>query len=658
MIVRFRQIHYYSYRLIPIKWVTKAVMRYFKSADQDRLRAIFGDETVMLTFKELWAKLTDGDETVMLEAKLASDIGKSIWETISAFSNEPGANGGYFILGVARRLDSLFPDYEVRGIENPDKLQSDFVSQCREMFSSPIRPEINVEIVDENKCVIVAYIPEAPTHQKPIYIKSRGVVNGAFRRIGPTDQKCTEDDLAIFYQSRGSKSYDEMEVSGTSQADVDPDALKLYRSARESTALSQLEDSELLYAVNALADNSKNSPLTLAGLMLFGRQIAIRRHLPMTRVDYIRVEGTEWVTDTEQRYQAVERMGALLVTIPQLINQVLDDIPKAFDLPASDVHRKDKPLIPRSVIREAVVNALMHRNYRVHQPVQIIRFANRVEIINPGYSLIPDERLGQAGSRSRNPKIAAVLHDVGLAETKGTGIKVMKVAMERANLTLPLIESDREKDEFSLRLLVHHLLRESDITWLSRFAAYGLSNDEAKALIILREIGELDNATYRQLNHMDALTASGHLRRLRGLGILEQRGKGASTFYKPGIRFFEPKSKRKPRTEMSAVEPLTDAQRQELAALRQQLSADILAEIDSLKKRVPPNQLNALIERLCNARPLNAAELGLLLNKNAEHLRNRNIKQLFSDGRLVYFYPDQPNHPDQRYVLNPATAMQ
>ena len=77
-----------------------------------------------------------------------------------------------------------------------------------------------------------------------------------------------------------------------------------------------------------------------------------------------------------------------------------------------------------------------------------------------------------------------------------------------------------------------------------------LSDDEARSLIIHREIGMLDNATYRQINHMDVLTASGHLRRLRDLGILKQHGKGASTFYKPGDVFFHPeKQKRRKKRE-------------------------------------------------------------------------------------------------------------
>lgn len=95
------------------------------------------------------------------------------------------------------------------------------------------------------------------------------------------------------------------------------------------------------------------------------------------------------------------------------------------------------------MLREAIVNALMHRDYRVHGPIQIIRFANRIEIHNPGYSLKPTNQLGKPGSANRNPTIASAFHDTDLAETKGTGIGTIRQLMEKAELA-PLPSSRRE----------------------------------------------------------------------------------------------------------------------------------------------------------------------------------------------------------------------
>lgn len=344
----------------------------------------------------------------------------------------------------------------------------------------------------------------------------------------------------MFFQARGQRSHDESPLKDTSIDDVDPRALQEYRRLRnEAGTESELvgySDEDLLYALGATARVDGRACLTVVGLTVFGKTIALRRYMPMTRVDYIRVEGREWVPDPDKRYQSIEKLGPLMLTIPALISQVLEDIPKAFSLAEDGVRRRDVPLVPRKVVREALVNAVMHRSYQRHQPVQIIRYANRIEIKNPGYSLVPDERLGEPGSKTRNPKIAAILHDVGFAETKGTGIRAMREAMEQANLSQPLFESDRDRDEFTVRLLVMHLLSPADWEWLSQFRDCNLENEDARALIVVRELGAIDNAVYRSINRVDTLAASGRLRRLRDAGLLKQKGKGAATYYLPGGR--------------------------------------------------------------------------------------------------------------------------
>ncbi|MEA1053990.1 ATP-binding protein, partial [Lamprobacter modestohalophilus] len=100
------------------------------------------------------------------------------------------------------------------------------------------------------------------------------------------------------------------------------------------------------------------------------------------------------------------------------------------------------------VIREALANATMHRSYHVNSPVQIIRYSNRIEVLNPGYSLKPVADLGTPGSRLRNPTIAAVLHDLHWAETKGSGIRVMRRLSTQAGLPPPEFSSAREQNEF------------------------------------------------------------------------------------------------------------------------------------------------------------------------------------------------------------------
>lgn len=215
-------------------------------------------------------------------------------------------------------------------------------------------------------------------------------------------------------------------------------------------------------------------------------------------------------------------------------------MPKAFDLAEGDLQRRDKPVIPQRVIREAIVNAPMHRSYHSSSPVQIIRYANRLEIRNPGFSLKSPQHLGEPGSQPRNPCIAAVLHETRFAETKGSGIRVMREAMQQAGLTPPLFESDRGREEFVARYLFHHFLGADDIAWLARFKALHLADDDAKALVFVKEAGAIDNAAYRVLKwggHAGGKPVAAPVARCRIAGA---EGRGSATYYVPTPHLLPP----------------------------------------------------------------------------------------------------------------------
>lgn len=617
------------------------------------------------TFQELFERLQQGDESVEIEAKPGNTISRSTLQTVSALSNEPGRGGGHILFGVAEEDASLFDSlFTVAGVRDPGKLQADLATQCRNDLSSAVRPVITVEQYD-SKTVVVAFIPEAPPSDKPVYIKGEGLPRGAYRRIGNTDQHCTDDDLAVLYQGRSVVTYDATAVEGSTLNDVEPLALAEYRRQRAKlkpdAAELAMDDEGLLYALGATASPRGEQRLTIAGVVLFGKESSLRRFFPTMRVDYIRVEGREWVPDPEKRYSAVEMRGPLLTLIPRVVSQVLADIPAAFALEAGELHRRDVPLIPRTVIREAVVNALMHRTYRVASPVQIVRYANRIELRNPGASLVAEEHLGEPGSFPRNETIAAVLHEVGLAETKGTGIRAMRTAMHDANLTPPLFESDRQKDEFGVMLLVHHLLGPDDLAWLGRFRSLSLSDDEARALVVIREAGVITNAMYRDINGVDTLTASGTLRRLREAGLLEQKGKGRATFYLPtpvllgnGGEVGTAGQIEMPSSGTAlpgGLQPLSGGFAGLPRGLTEPLPPVLEEALKSLGKRAQPEDVKDVIVRLCGWRPMRLAQLAALLDRNPEYIRSEYIYSLVQSGRLEHTIPGTPAHPQQAYRI-------
>jgi ATP-dependent DNA helicase RecG len=261
-------------------------------------------DALTLTFDDLWQRLNERDESVQIEAKSGQQVGPAVLETVSAFSNEPGRGGGYLLLGVRLATDSLFPIYEIIGVPDPEKVQSELATQCRQVFNSPVRPQITVENIDGRR-VIVAFVPEAQDGEKPIYIESRGLPKGAFRRIGSTDQKCTDDDIALFYQARSHRTFDETVVDDADISDFDQAAIQEYRRARKEANPNAPElaysDEDLLYALACLTRTAGMVRPTIAGLLLFGKAASIRRYFPLMRVDYIRVPGREWVQDPPTR---------------------------------------------------------------------------------------------------------------------------------------------------------------------------------------------------------------------------------------------------------------------------------------------------------------------------------------------------------------------
>ena len=620
--------------------------------------------------QELLESLTLLDENERIEAKRAQDVGKSLLETICAFANEPGMDGGWLLLGVAPDEQALFPGYAVEGVTDPDKLSADIASQCASVFNMPLRVDIRTESL-EGKPVIVVSVPEAAPQAKPIYFKSTGLPRGAFRRIGSTDQRCTEDDLEAPYASRQHESFDAGLVAGAELDDLDEKVIADYRAARAEANPDAEElrwaDLELLQALNAVRRDASGAwKPTVAGLLLFGTAVALRRSFPMTRVDYIRVPGREWVPHPERRFDTVELRAPMFSLLRRIQAAILDDLPKSFGLEEGQLQRSDQPVIPLRALREVLVNALMHRSYRAHAPVQVIRYANRLEIRNPGFSLKSRDHLGEPGSMSRNPHIAAVLHETRFAETKGSGIRAIREAMDKAGLVPPLFESDRGQDQFSVFFFFHHFLGEEDLRWLGQFRDLHLGNEDARALVVAREAGGIDNATYRALNKVDTLTASNALRRLRDAGLLSQQGKGSATWYQPtgkltktdglssdlGALSSKPEGlSSNPGALSSNPEALSSNLAPARAALLNELPGELAARVGGIGQRHQPDRVRDLVVDLCAHRSWRVDELALLLQRNPEFIRQSYLRPLLAQQRIAMTLPDTPNSPLQAYRI-------
>jgi ATP-dependent DNA helicase RecG len=225
------------------------------------------------------------------------------------------------------------------------------------------------------------------------------------------------------------------------------------------------------------------------------------------------------------------------------------------------------------------------------------------------------------------------------------------------------------------RYFFHHFLGAEDIAWLARFKDLHLSEDEAKALIVVREAGALNNSTYRELTKVDTLTASQSLRRLRDAGLLAQKGRGSATYYVPTERLLDSGLSTKPEALSSNPESLS-SESDGLSsnppalssnpesrpstpsgkfdeALRSQLldgiSGTLAAKVGALGQRHPPQEVRDVVFALCQVRAWRADELSTVLRRNPEVVRQNYLRPLMREGRLTMTHPQEPNDPQQAY---------
>jgi ATP-dependent DNA helicase RecG len=647
----------------------------------------------MRSAQDLLDEINGSDESPRIEAKRSREVGRSLVETVIAFANEPGMGGGWLLLGV----DSAVNDkgdvvYWPEGLSDPDKVQKDLVCQCSTMLNQVVRPVISSERI-QGKPVLTVFVPEAEVAQKPVYLKATGLPKGAWRRIGSTDQRCTDEDLWVLRgETQARQGPDHAIIIDARMDDFDAHAIDAYRRERARTNAHAEElsysDEELLEALGALRRVDGELRPTLAGIVLFGKTMALRRLLPTLRIDYIRVSGTEWMQDPEQRFHSIDIRKPLLLAMPLAEASIVDELPRGFFLREGELQSQQEPVLPRKVVREAVANAVMHRSYREHSPMQIVRYSNRIDIHNPGYALKDPSQIGVPGSTLRNPTIAAVLHDLNWAEAKGTGIRSMRRLSAEAGLPLPEFHSDRQNNRFKATLFLHHLLTAEDHVWLKSLTCEPLSAEDAKTLVYARQTGAVDNAACRDFSGLDTLQASGVLRRLRDRGLLEKQGGGSRTYYTlaaPGHGLgarLEGQESHDETTDVgeSAAEDTyshkLDGDSHNVAPYPHNLAAyphnlsgyphNLAAKStqptvvigEDLRRRIAaagvrPRRaiLRALILELCSLRPFSAAELCQVLGRRyARQLTREHLKPLRTAGQLELLYPESENHPHQAYT--------
>ena len=153
--------------------------------------------------------------------------------------------------------------------------------------------------------------------------------------------------------------------------------------------------------------------------------------------------------DMVERFSDNQRIEG---TIPEMLDEALLFVKRNMRtktiISPTTGRRTDRTDYPITAVREAIINALVHRDYSIHtegMPIQLIMFEDRIEIHNPGglYGRITIDQLGKIQPDTRNPVLASALETLGITENRYSGIPTIRMEMEKYNLRQPEFLDER-----------------------------------------------------------------------------------------------------------------------------------------------------------------------------------------------------------------------
>ncbi len=360
----------------------------------------------------------------------ASDFrikGPTIAKAVAALAN---SGGGEIFVGV----EDDGTTSGIGSLQQSDALMRHISQVCQDVVQPGLMCKMTKEDIDGTAILIVEVPAFAP--DRPFSANGKYYVRDANR-----SREATRSELSRLFQSID-HNFDEESVAEATLNDLD---LRLAHQIFGKLYHAPSEDQTVRY-LRALKCLDDEEVPTVTGLLFFSREP--QRWLLDAYVSAARIAGTQLKRDAED----LQRLGGPLT----------EQIDKARDFLARHVPRPhrvegwegvDEPAIGDAVLREAVLNAVAHRDYRVASQIRIFVFDDRLEVINPGTLLnqltLENIRVGGISQR-RNPTIASILMRLQGRESFGAGIPAMFEWMSQHGRPAP--EIDLEGGHFRLVL--------------------------------------------------------------------------------------------------------------------------------------------------------------------------------------------------------------
>ena len=394
----------------------------------------------MLTTATIRTLITQGEgQTVEFKQEIPRRADDLATELV-AFAN---TQGGTLLLGVD-------DDGQIIGLaDDLQKVEERVMGLCR-ACDPPLT--VTTEVVElESHSLLAIHVPEGAS--KPYRARGR-----CYMRVGSTTQRASREEERRLFQESGQVLYERTPLEQADYTDLDERRLQRYLERRAPGAavnagrtLQELvEQADLPFLVR---QGERWAP-TVAAVLVFGRRPSF--YLPQAIVSSARFLGLK--IDVT----AIDR-GSFRGTVDEMIEQgvafVARNMRTASILDETNFPRRaDIPEYPLKAVREAITNAVMHRDYNITgQTVTLSMFDDRLEVFSPGGLAhgIRLQDLGTGKHMARNPTLAEAMRQLGWAERFGTGIRLIRREMEELGSAEPLFSV--EGDSFTTILYAKEL---------------------------------------------------------------------------------------------------------------------------------------------------------------------------------------------------------
>jgi ATP-dependent DNA helicase RecG len=435
-------------------------------------------------------KMVMETENMEFKEKWTDDILK----TICAFAN---TSGGELIIGISDKG-------EIIGVKDIEKLIRDLPNKIRDKLK--ITPSISVEEKEGKEILHIKIFPSSipVSYEGKFYIRS-----------GSTTQELKDTELAYFLLKKMGKTWDSLS-SGFDISEIDFSTIEMFKNLAKNRipSIKEFDSVEKIFLNLKLFDENKK--ITNAGILLFGKEPQKKFISATVRVG--RFKNSTHIVDT------VVIEGNLFKQVEEVMNAIKKHLNVRFEI--KGVVRQDVWDYPLEALREAVINALIHRDYLSTAEIQIKIYDDRIWIWNPG-KLPPQIKLEELkkehSSYPRNPLIANAFYLAGFIERWGSGTeRMVQLCIEQG---LPEPEYKEEFEGFSVYFY-------KDIYTEENLRKMGLNERQIRAVMYVKQKGKITNKEYQMINGIKERMATLELNQLVERGIFRRVGTtGKGTFY-------------------------------------------------------------------------------------------------------------------------------